>query len=186
MLKAEARKVFMELREAMSTTEFQVRSHKLEENLFNHFNWSGKTIATFLSIKAKKEIDTFSINECLEVNNKLLASQSDFSSNTMQFMDYHTTDQLQINKWGIPEPLDGNIIDPKAIDIMLTPLLGFDERGYRVGYGKGFYDRYADQLRPDCILVGLSLFDPIPLLTDINQFDKPLDYCLTPDRVYTF
>lgn len=176
----------MELREALSTTEFQLRSHKLEENLFNHFNWRGKTIATFLSIKEKKEIDTLSINKYLEVNNRLLASQSDFNSNTMQFLDYNTSDQLQINKWGIPEPLIGKIIDPKSIDIMLTPLLGFDERGYRVGYGKGFYDRYADQLRADCLLVGLSLFEPIPLLTDINQYDKPLDYCFTPERIYSF
>lgn len=186
MNKAEARKIMMELRKNLSSTEFHSLSLQLENNLLNHFYWKGKTIATFLAINDKLELDTTFINEALEKDNKIVASISDFSDNSMQFYPYQTKDELRVNKWGIPEPYPTQLVLPKEIDIVLTPLLGFDFRGYRVGYGKGFYDRYAMQLRPDALLVGLSLFPPIENLSDCNEFDRPLDYCVTPNEIFTF
>jgi len=46
------------------------------------------------------------------------------------------------NHWGITEPIEGTAIDPLAIQLVFVPLLAFDEKGFRVGYGKGFYDRF--------------------------------------------
>ncbi|MGI9258194.1 MAG: 5-formyltetrahydrofolate cyclo-ligase [Gammaproteobacteria bacterium] len=48
---------------------------------------------------------------------------------------------LKLNGFGIPEPLGGPYIDPRSLDIVLTPLVGFDERGVRLGMGGGYYDR---------------------------------------------
>jgi 5-formyltetrahydrofolate cyclo-ligase len=61
-----------------------------------------------------------------------------------------------------------------------------DTKGYRVGYGKGFYDRYLAHCRKDVVKIGFSYFDPVEKITDTDQFDVPLTYCITPQHIYEF
>ena len=69
----------------------------------------------------------------------------------------------------------------------MLPLLAFDKKGYRVGYGKGFYDRFLLNLKEDALKVGLSLFEvEDDLISDINSYDIPMDICVTPEILYTF
>ena len=90
------------------------------------------------------------------------------------------------NFFGIAEPAGGNKISPKEIDLVLVPLLAFDQKGYRVGYGKGFYDKFLSECRMDVIKIGLSFFEAEEQIADINQFDISLNYCVTPKRIYDF
>lgn len=90
------------------------------------------------------------------------------------------------NQWGIYEPAGGNIIDPQELDLIFVPLLVADKNGYRVGYGKGYYDRFLQQCRDDVIKAGFSYFPPIEHIEDTHQFDVPLNYCITPDTIYEF
>lgn len=92
----------------------------------------------------------------------------------------------QTNSWGITEPSAGIPLDPSAVDLVLVPLLAFDAEGYRVGYGKGFYDRFLANCREDVVTMGFSYFPPIARIADTGQFDVPLSYCITPDRIYEF
>ncbi len=93
---------------------------------------------------------------------------------------------FKVNDYNITEPIDGTTIDPKAIDLVLTPLLAFDKNGYRVGYGKGYYDKFLATCRPDVIKIGCSYFDPVDSIDDINEFDVPLNICITPNRTHEF
>lgn len=90
------------------------------------------------------------------------------------------------NSFGIAEPENGEEIAPGEIDLVLVPLLAVDSRGYRVGFGKGYYDRFLSQCRADVIKVGFSYFEPIDRIDDANQFDVPLNFCITPHRLYEF
>lgn len=94
--------------------------------------------------------------------------------------------QVQLNAWGIPEPVDAEPADLSAIDLVLVPLLAFDQQGHRVGYGKGFYDRFLTALPAGSLKIGLSFFEPVDRIDDTNTFDVKLDYCVTPDRLYAF
>jgi 5-formyltetrahydrofolate cyclo-ligase len=67
-----------------------------------------------------------------------------------------------------------------------VPLLAFDEKGFRVGYGKGFYDRFLKQCKDGGIKIGLSYFNPIDTIEDAGEFDVPLNFCITPQKVYVF
>jgi 5-formyltetrahydrofolate cyclo-ligase len=90
------------------------------------------------------------------------------------------------NQYGIDEPVNGMEVSPDDIDMIIVPLLGFDTHGYRVGYGKGFYDRFLCRCRKDCIKVGFSYFEPVDIIEDVNQFDIKLDYCITHEKFYIF
>lgn len=93
---------------------------------------------------------------------------------------YHT------NQWGITEPKEGSILIPLTIDLVFVPLLVCDKAGFRVGYGKGYYDRFLAKCRKNVVKVGFSYFDPVEKITDTNQFDVPLTYCITPQHIYEF
>jgi 5-formyltetrahydrofolate cyclo-ligase len=90
------------------------------------------------------------------------------------------------NKFNILEPVGGAIVPPKDLDVIFVPLVAFDTRGYRVGYGKGYYDRFLVQCRTDAVKVGFSFFDAVDYLEDIDEFDVPLNFCITPHRIYEF
>lgn len=90
------------------------------------------------------------------------------------------------NSFGIEEPVGGVEADPEAIDLVLVPLLAFDKEGYRVGYGKGYYDRFLAQCRDNCIKAGLSYFEPVTAISDRQEFDVPLSLCITPQQLYVF
>jgi 5-formyltetrahydrofolate cyclo-ligase len=89
-------------------------------------------------------------------------------------------------RWNIPEPESGEIIDPGQLELVLVPLLAFDLNGQRVGYGKGYYDRFLQRCRPDVIRLGVSFFEPISRIEDTGYFDVPLSRCITPVRLYEF
>jgi 5-formyltetrahydrofolate cyclo-ligase len=76
--------------------------------------------------------------------------------------------------------------EPQEIDLVIVPLLAFDEKGIRVGYGKGYYDRYLKDCREDCLKVGFSYFEAVERIEDADEFDVPLDFCITPNRIYVF
>lgn len=93
---------------------------------------------------------------------------------------YHT------NSWGITEPKEGTVLTPENIDLVFVPMLVCDKNGYRVGYGKGYYDRYLAQCRENIVKIGFSYFDPIEEISDTGHFDVPLTYCITPRQTYEF
>lgn len=88
--------------------------------------------------------------------------------------------------FGIQEPANGQWVAPDKLQLVLVPLLCFDEKGYRVGYGKGFYDRFLKRCHPQVISMGFSWFEPVAAIADIDANDVPLKYCITPHRLYAF
>ncbi len=90
------------------------------------------------------------------------------------------------NEYGIAEPSSGEEIPAEEIDVVFVPLLAFDSKGFRVGYGKGFYDRFLTLCRMDVIKIGFSYFPPEPSIDDVNKFDVPLNICITPNKIYEF
>jgi len=87
---------------------------------------------------------------------------------------------------GFFAPSTGEEIHPRDIDLIIVPLLAFDKMGYRVGYGKGFYDHFLKKCRKDAIKIGFSYFEPIEAIEDKNEFDIPMDFCITHNEIHIF
>lgn len=108
----------------------------------------------------------------------------DFATGELSSVVYSSTCPLMRNRWGVNEPEGGTVMHPEAIDLAIVPLLCFDETGFRVGYGKGYYDRFLAKCRPNCLKVGLSFFPAVEKIEDTDEYDVPLDLFITPEDIY--
>lgn len=147
-----------------------------------------KCIASYKSIVKFKEFDIASIEA-------IILSQFphiQFVYPTVQkdiiqfYSDKNDTARWVTNKWGISEIHDGISIHPNQIDIVLCPLIVCDLKGYRLGYGKGYYDKYLSQTSESCVKIGFGIFEPIEHIYADTSTDIPLDYYISPTQVYSF
>ncbi len=109
-----------------------------------------------------------------------------WQNNSMSAIAINDDTVFQKDKRGLWEPKEGQVIPAETLDLVLVPLLIYDSFGYRVGYGKGFYDRFLAACKPEVISIGFSYFNPVEKIMDTHQFDVPLTYCITPQRIYEF
>lgn len=186
MKKRELKNIYKAKRELINNEYLNDLSYKIINIILNRLELSKKTISIFLPIKTQKEIDSFKLLNYLLKDNRIGVSKSNFENNTMKHYVYEHGQLLVENKFGIPEPLEGVEIEPKDFDIVFIPLFTIDTFGNRVGFGKGFYDRFLTQCNPNCIFIGLHLFEDIDIIDDVNQFDIKLDICITPTKIIEF
>ncbi|GGK23767.1 5-formyltetrahydrofolate cyclo-ligase [Yeosuana aromativorans] len=187
MTKAELRKKYKILREGLSSNQVDNLSIAIANQLLKLPIWEYTYYHLFLSIEEKKEVNTDYILNILSGKDKnIVVSKSDFKSGTMT--NYLLTDNTVIkkNSYHIPEPIDGIEIPSNKLEVVFVPLLAFDNHGNRVGYGKGFYDRFLSKCTPEIITVGLSFFEVEDSITDIHKDDVTLNYCVTPKTIYRF
>jgi 5-formyltetrahydrofolate cyclo-ligase len=138
----------------------------------------GSVIASFKAIPHRKEISLDSLEGSFAFPR--------VTSEVAGTMEMVYSDQFANSRWGIPEPVGGRVVEPAELDVVLIPLLAFDAKGHRVGYGKGFYDRYLATCRPDCLKIGISFFESLAPIDDVEAHDIALDMAICPTQVYDF
>ena len=190
MTKREIRKIELEKRIQLPPEELQGRSLQIAEK-FTHFAYPTH-LEYLLSYYPLRERNEFDVSLCERIlKEKWSAIQIAWPKITPDttLMEAHLVEKSKLfikNKFNILEPLDGDVVSPPLIDIIFVPLVAFDNRGFRVGYGRGFYDRFLPGCRPDVIKIGFSFFQPVDGIDDINEFDVPLNLCITPTGIYEF
>lgn len=187
MTKSELRKIYKAKRVGLSDAEIENRSLQIANQTLKLPIWKKSVYHVFLSIEKHKEVNTEFLMHILSGKDKnITIAKSNFS--TYEMTHYLLTDntKLVVNSWGIPEPENGLEIPADKIDVVFVPLLAFDLKGNRTGYGKGFYDRFLSNCRKDTIKVGLSFFETEKSAIEHNANDIKLDFCVTPERIYEF
>ena len=129
------------------------------------------------------EIDDLKILEMMEKKNFNVSLPVIKENNQMNFFQFSINDPLKINKFGIPEPVSAKIINP---DILLVPLVSFDSKLNRLGYGGGFYDRYIEKIEKvkKVIKIGLAFSYQKIKKVPTNKFDKKLDFIITEKEIF--
>lgn len=190
MLKRELRREFLEKRKKLSDDETQLISQQIADLFVKSFGLKKfQYLHVYLPLPRQREIDTLLLVEQVRVccpQVRVLVPKADPATMSMESYLFDDQTQLVVSHWGIPEPAGGTPVAPERIDVIVVPLLAFDLRGQRVGYGKGFYDRYLSRCRPDVLKIGLSCFDPVAEITDAGPHDVRLDYCITPEKAWAF
>ncbi|NOQ74992.1 MAG: 5-formyltetrahydrofolate cyclo-ligase [Crocinitomix sp.] len=183
MTKKEVREKYKQLRKALSANELAEQSLAIFELTKSGFELEGKNISVFLPIERFLEINTWHFLRKIKADFYLPVIKG---ADELVHIKYENPSQIETTSWGIPEPTYGETIAPKELDLVLVPLLAIDKKGYRVGYGKGFYDQFLANCTENCQFIGLSYFDPIEKIDDLHEADIPLHFCVTPEGIEAF
>ena len=179
------RKVYRDNRSNIPIVQFQKLCKGILDNLIELSIWDKEIYHVYLSVESKNEVNTNDILSFILNKNKRVIAPKMINNNLIHLeIDQNT--KFNTNKFGIREPISKVKFDTSLIEIIIVPLLVFDKSGHRVGYGGGYYDRFMNDIKNDVIKVGLSLFDPVDKISDINEKDIPLNFVVTPSRTYKF
>ena len=152
------------------------------KGLINFKNY--KIIASFISFKS--EISTQFLNEFLLNNGKILCLPIiKNNSETLNFIEYNLKTKLVSGKFGIMQPSD--LSKEFFPEIILTPCLAFDENGFRLGYGGGYYDKtfsYLKKIRHKFISIAVAFDDQKINELVHDKYDQKIDYILTEKKLY--
>ena len=187
MLKTELRLKYKALRKQLSEKDIEAMSLAIANKLLTFHIWDKTYYHIFLPITEHKEVNTEYILHILSGKDKdIIISKSDFE--TLKMTHFLLTDNTLIkkNKYNIPEPIDGIEVPAQKIQVVFVPLLAFDKKGHRVGFGKGFYDKLLADCNSTIIKIGLSFFEAEECITNIYASDIQLNYCITPSKIYSF
>lgn len=148
--------------------------------------WEFEYFHLFLPIASKAEVDTTLILTLLQGRDKQVVLPKTLGSNILEHILLTDGTKIIENRWGISEPESGIKIAPELLEVVFVPLLSYDKKGNRVGYGKGFYDTFLKNCKRDVVKIGLSFFDPVDHIKGIREEDVQLDYCVTPRKIQSF
>ena len=189
MKKQELRKIYRDKRKVLSSTE----RTKLDDLLLIQFQKTEipfiQSLFSYWPIEENNELNTHILTDYLEFKNPGLVvsyPRIDIMMDEMIAIQVNSETDFLKSEFNIFEPAEGDILPADEIDMVMVPLLAYDKKGYRVGYGKGYYDKYLADCKKDCLKVGFSYFEPVESILDKADFDVPLNLCITPQTVYVF
>ena len=187
MTKTQIRKKYKALRQTLSLDNVEDFSLAIANQLLKLSIWDKSFYHIFLTIEEQKEINTDYILNILAGKDKhSVISKSNFEDYSMTHFLLTDSTTIKKNHYNIPEPTEGIEIKSSQLEVVFIPLLAFDNTGNRVGYGKGFYDRFLANCKPETLKIGLSFFEVDTEIFETSEDDIKLDYCVTPKQVFQF
>lgn len=189
MTKQALRQYYMEQRAALPlATRHSYLAHLLEH--LEGIPWpKGGRVLSYRAMAAKNELPMEVVEDYLQEQSDAYTfayPQAHFDTGSMEAFADDEALQWETARFGLEQPRSGHLLSPEAMDIVLVPLLAFDLQGYRLGYGKGFYDRYLARCRSTVLTIGFSWFAPVEVLPQLHPHDAPMRYCVTPQALYAF
>lgn len=186
MTKDQIRKTYLKKRQALTDHEFAELNKNVCEQFFKAIDFSKvNVIHTFLPIEKQREVNTWLIIERVQKNFpavRIAVPRINNQSATIESFYYENRDQLEKNTWDILEPKEGVPVPTELISVVLVPLLAADTSGNRVGYGRGFYDKFLATTPKTAIKAGLSLFPTVDSIEGLSATDIPVDVVVTPEK----
>lgn len=187
--KSSLREKYKSKRNKLTPSDVQLYTKQIHNLLFSRIMMHRfDHIHTFLPIEKQNEVSTGLIIDTLRKDfaPDIYVSKA-HEDRTLTHHLYSPETKLITNKWGVPEPENTKESFPAStFDLVFVPLLAFDKNGHRAGYGGGYYDRFLAKCNPECLKVGLSFFDAVSEISDVNEWDVALNHCVTPNKIWTF
>ena len=189
MTKQELRKHYLEKRKSLTDGECADFNLKLYNLFFASVDLSFiHVLHTYLPIEKNNEPDTWMLVDRIrrEFPNVRLSVPRVGPAGELENFFFEGLHQLQTNAWAIQEPRQGVPTPVHKIDLVIVPLLAIDRQGHRVGYGKGYYDRFLKLCAGNCKKIGLSFFPCVDVITNLDAHDVRINSCITPQGVVNF
>lgn len=183
--KHELRLLYRKKRSTLSVDSINKASAQILHHIKSQNLVQGNRVMLYVSSEKHNEISTVSwfseLKQYATCVPKIMKT-----GGTMEAVLWETAMPFLTNAWGIKEPKSNAYLAPETIETIIVPLLCFDKKGHRVGYGKGFYDRFLARCAPTVRTIGVSYFDPVEQIDAVETTDYPLDIVVTPTKVFRF
>ena len=181
MKKQELRVLYKQKRKDLTEIQIKGLQENIYQQIYNLDLSTVKNVHLFLSMPKFKEIDTAPLITYFRNKNKrIVVSKCNFKDHTLSHFYLEENTLLSMNKFGVLEPVAAELVEENKLDLIFIPMLISDDKKFRVGYGKGFYDRFLSNCRKDAKFIGLNFFPPITAIEDKNEFDIPLHQVIYP------
>ena len=179
MIKSKIRKKILDIRKKKNRKNIKFSFLKIFKEIKKNIS-KKKIIGGYYPVNF--EIDILDFLEKLEIKGLQLCLPVVKKNNEMDYYSWSTKNLLKLNKYGIPEPEKIKKVFP---DIILVPLVAFDNRLYRIGYGGGYYDRYIEKLsnKKNLFKIGIAHSCQKINKVPVNKYDKKLDIIITEKYV---
>lgn len=181
--KEDLRNYYLRIRSHMSEEEYKKCSRVIirrlkDSSAYNQAKW----VHCYVSINERREVNTHPlIQEMLSGKKQAVVPVTNFGPGTLTHVQLNNFEDLNSNKWGVPEPGSGDEVTADDLDLVVVPMVAGDPQCNRLGYGKGFYDRFLSQV--DCPKIGLLYESCMAEQLPTEDFDVTLDQIITEDRV---
>jgi 5-formyltetrahydrofolate cyclo-ligase len=185
MTKSELRQYYLQKRKDFSEIEINEMSLQILDKLKSMDIWNFETYHLFQSIVHQNEVQTKAILDDLFSQKKTVVVPKVKGLEIKNCKVNQDTEWIN-GKFNVPEPFECTEVPSHEIDVVFIPLLISDRKGNRIGYGGGFYDRFLAKCPENTLKIGLNFFAPIDEILDVENFDIPLDYCVTPEEIVSF
>lgn len=181
--KERLREQLLNQRESIPQEKYRLASDSIIRRLQEQSEYSAvKTVHCYVSMNGRREVDTHGlIKKMLSGDKRVIVPVTDFNEYTLSHVNLTSFDMLETNKWGVLEPPSGEEISADEMELVIVPMVGADEQGNRIGYGKGFYDRFLKEV--NCPKVGLIFEQNVVEEVPSGKYDIPLDKIITEHRV---
>lgn len=187
-LKSRLRKEILRRRRSLTEADVQKKSLLIKEKLFSLKRFQDAKIVMFYA-SFEREVDTREMIKEASIMGKRIALPAISSGDGIKpYFIQDVSQDLYPGYFGIPEPRikEKREVDLREIELIIVPGIVFDRRGYRIGFGRGYYDRFLNSFscRPFCIGLGfeMQMIDNIPF----EPYDARLDMVITDCRIYEF
>lgn len=182
-VKSELRKKYKQIRK-------NVDDKACKDKIINHYLCNlkslknSKTILFYAALDDEVNLDS-SIKFMLENGKRVALPVCIDNDGKMQYYYIRSFDDVQVGAFGVREPNTSvcDTVDNFKSAICIVPAIAFDKSGYRLGYGKGYYDKFLSDFNG--ISIGISYDECITQKLCIDSFDIPVDYIVTQSGVFS-
>ncbi len=183
--KKELRQQLLKVRNELSAKAYREKSTRIITRLKAQPEFiDADIIHCYVSMNDRKEVDTHALLQDLVASEKKpVVSITNFEDGTLSHKYLNSVDDLRENKWGVLEPVEGEAANVNDLELVIVPMVGGDAEKNRIGYGKGFYDRFLQNV--SCPTIGLLFDDCLVRSIPVEPFDISLDKCITESKIIT-
>tara|TARA_R110001599_G_scaffold100421_3_gene257291 strand:- start:4835 stop:5404 length:570 start_codon:yes stop_codon:yes gene_type:complete len=189
MTKKVLRETFLEKRKTLTHEEHTLRSALVCEQAFKLITERQfKNIHLYLPLTKMREVITTPLFKKLTgtSEHQVVLPRVNTKTKTLEHIAYNSTTKLMVGNFGVTEPRGEELFNINNLDVVFVPLISFDRKGFRIGYGGGYYDKFLAQAGDKLIKVGLAITPPLDHIPYSESYDIPLDFCITHHKIYSF
>lgn len=169
IMKKEIRKKYIEIRKRLENKK--EKSKNIAEQIINHSKYiQANVVACYCSLKDEVCLDDVI---CDALKNGKVVVVPKVNGDTIDFYEIKSMNELVVQSFGIREPIHERVFDKNKIEFILVPGVSFDLDGNRMGFGKGYYDRYLFDL--EVYKIGVCFREQINEKIPVDTYDIKMD-----------